>query len=237
MVGSDGRAKLGRKRWIQLVSLFALDLDATAIAKSMGCSRNTVNTHLQALRNRIADYCRLHAPLLKRFEQGDAFFQAGLVKGSARALRHEPPALWGQLPARGGIVVDLIPEREADALRLIRHSRFWLETHCKGARCPHACRQELVVLDLSMLTAWACGETTPLARESPAQRMVRFLQFAMVRLEKFRGLHGHLLHLHLKETEFRFNHPGMTLYPALRDVLEAETRETHPARGKRLCCK
>ncbi|AGW12791.1 hypothetical protein [Megalodesulfovibrio gigas] len=233
MVGADGRSKLGQKRWMQLVSLFALDLDATAIARSMGCSRNTVNTHLQALRRSIAGYCRLHAPLLKRFELGDAFFQAGLVKGSARALRHEPPALWGQLPAGGGIVVDLIPEREADALRLIRHSRFWLETHCKGARCPHACRQELVVLDLSMLTAWSCGEPTSLARETPAQRMTRFLQFAMVRLEKFRGLQAHTLLLHLKETEFRFNHPGMTLYPALREVLEAETRDARPARNTR----
>ena len=39
---SSEEALQGCKQQLELLSLFALDLDATAMAKALGCSRNTV---------------------------------------------------------------------------------------------------------------------------------------------------------------------------------------------------
>ncbi|GAB7081662.1 hypothetical protein [Megalodesulfovibrio paquesii] len=222
----DGRAKFGKKKQLKLLSLFALDLDATSMARSLDCSRNTVNSHVAALRRSILEHCREHMPLMKHVHPGDTFFQLGLVKGGGKAPHREPPALLGVLPQDCGIVVEILPEREDDALRCLRHSRFWIETFSKGSFCPQSWKQDMVILDVSMLMARSAPAyepcdpftTGPLHREPPTQRMARFLQYAMVRLEKFRGLQAHTLHLHLKETEFRFNHPGMSLYAALRDL-------------------
>lgn len=220
----DGRAKLGDKKQLELLSLFALDLDATAMARALGCSRNTVNSHVTRLRRRILEHCRTHMPLMKHVHPGDTFFQMGLIKGAIRdrgkTPRREPAALLGVLPQDAGIVVELVPDREADALRCIRHSRFWMETFCKGPCCPQHWTQEMRILDANQLAARAVPfDTGPLRREPPPERMARFLQYAMVRLEKFRGLQPHTLPLHLKETEFRFNHPGMSLYAALKAIL------------------
>lgn len=216
----DGRAKMSQKQWRQLVSLFALDLDATAIAKALGCSRNTVNSHLHALRGRIQAHCRERQPLLGRMQAGDVFFQVGLVKGPSRTPRREPAALLGVVRRQGPLVMELAPDQEENALRLIRHSRFWLEMHGKADGCPLAWRRREEVVDRDQLLARspALG-LVPDEENAARDQVVRFLHFAMARLEKFRGMHLHMLRLHLKETEFRFNHPGMSFYAALRDIL------------------
>lgn len=233
----DGRAKFTAQQRKQLLSLFALDLDATAIASAMGCSRNTVNAHLLTFRKAIFAVSRQKSPLLQRMQPGDVFSQVGLVKGSARALRREPAALLGSLPHSGKIVVEVAPDREADALRCIRQSRFWMESFVKGAKCPLAWEKEMVVLDKSMLTARTSHyEGAMPSKETPPERMARFLQFAMVRLEKFRGLHAHMLALHLKETEFRFNHPGMGLYAALNETMEEHAKHQNSETPAGLSC-
>lgn len=46
-----------------------------------------------------------------------------------------------------------------------------------------------------------------------------FWSFAKRRLVKFNGIPKHTVHLHLKETEFRFNHPQNDLYKPLLSCL------------------
>ncbi len=47
----------------------------------------------------------------------------------------------------------------------------------------------------------------------------RFWSFAKRRLVKFNGIASHTFHLHLKETEYRFNHRHADLYKALPSLL------------------
>ena len=49
-----------------------------------------------------------------------------------------------------------------------------------------------------------------------------FWRFARQRLQQFRGLHRHTFELHLKETEYRFNHPRDQLYPGLLAMLREQ---------------
>ena len=49
-----------------------------------------------------------------------------------------------------------------------------------------------------------------------------FWSFAKLRLSKFKGVPRHTFHLHLKETEFRFNHRRDNLYRVLLNLLRRQ---------------
>jgi transposase len=48
-----------------------------------------------------------------------------------------------------------------------------------------------------------------------------FWSFAKRRLQQFNGVAKHTFYLHLKETEFRFNHRQTDLYQALLSLLKS----------------
>jgi transposase len=50
-----------------------------------------------------------------------------------------------------------------------------------------------------------------------------FWGIAKMRLSKFRGLNKQTFYLHLKETEFRFNHRNQNLYKLILNMLQNES--------------
>ena len=50
------------------------------------------------------------------------------------------------------------------------------------------------------------------------QTLTKYLRAIRVRLAKFRGIHKHTFYLHLKETEFRFNHRNHNMYQILLKI-------------------
>lgn len=53
-------------------------------------------------------------------------------------------------------------------------------------------------------------------------RIGSFWSFAKRRLVQFNGVHKHTFYLHLKETEFRFNHRNQKLYKVLLNRLRED---------------
>jgi transposase-like protein len=58
--------------------------------------------------------------------------------------------------------------------------------------------------------------------QQPIDELENFWSFAKGHLAKFRGVSAGVLHLHLKECEFRFNHRNQDLAPIVLEILLKE---------------
>jgi len=74
-------SKISEAKFRQFLKLFSFDLNASQIALVTGLNRNTVNMYLMALRQRVAEYCQRHTPVLGEIEVDESYFGPRRVKG------------------------------------------------------------------------------------------------------------------------------------------------------------
>jgi hypothetical protein len=58
--------KFLRQNFLQIVKLFASDLDATQISQIVNLNRTTINRYLIAIREQSAEFCRVAAKITKQ---------------------------------------------------------------------------------------------------------------------------------------------------------------------------
>ena len=210
------RAKLSERDFRRLVGLFALDFDATRIAKDTGLSRSTVNSYLRRIRLRLAEHCLLQAMEGGPLAPGEVLFMVFPPNGGADP--QPMPVLTGLVRGDKTVQLEIPPDRERDALRRILRGRM----HFKGwyqEECVVGFSRE-IDLDFANAAvfydpAGACAEVT-----SGGELVELFLSFVRFRLTRFRGLAHGELRLHLKECEFRFNVGGRDLKAAILSILK-----------------
>lgn len=74
------RARISTKKFRQILKLFALDIEATKIARLTDLNRNTINKYLRLIRERIAEECELESPFSGEIEVDESFFGARRTK-------------------------------------------------------------------------------------------------------------------------------------------------------------
>ncbi len=189
------RSKISEAKFRELVRYFALDLDAHKIAALTRLNRNTVNRYLLLIRKRIAEFCDEVSPV-----EGGAAFDASLIGG--RGARGNGGA---RLPAigifqRGGrIFTEIVQPEGAQAT--------------PGPGGPDSILRPEQWRDRSP------GGKDPSERERGANGIRSFRAYARRRLAKFRGVPGTTFYLHLKESEFRFNHRNRNIYLVVLKLL------------------
>jgi hypothetical protein len=93
------RSRLSEKALLGLVCLFAMDLDAAAIAATLGISRNTVNSYAHKLRLRMSEDALAVLPQSEGLGAGEAYFQLSPL-WRKKIL---PPMLFGVINNQGRI--------------------------------------------------------------------------------------------------------------------------------------
>ena len=68
------RSRISNKQFRQLVRYLVLDLTASQMALLAGLNRNTVNRYLQAIRERIAQFCDTESPFGDEVEVDESYF-------------------------------------------------------------------------------------------------------------------------------------------------------------------
>ncbi|SMO54935.1 transposase [Fodinibius sediminis] len=186
------RSKISEAKFRELVRLFALDLTATQIAGLSGLNRNTVNRYIKAIRRRIAEYCRVVAPVSFSSE----------VMPDIQECKE--------------ITILGICEKEG-----VVYTSFYSDEKQLQKAEVRDCLDMIVYLDNGQ-QYWMTDRATIQEEDSLKVNCIDgFRGFLKSRLEKFKGIHSHTCYLHMKESEFRYNNPKNELYHLILKIIRS----------------
>ena len=209
------RSRISEGKVRELVRYFAADLTALQAATLSGLNRNTVNRLYRGLREHILVACEAQRPLFGVVEVDESFFGARRVKGrrgrgayGKTGLRHLRASRPGLHRDRPGLLEANPPGiiRGRVDLRAVINSDGWggydglVDLGYGHFRVDHS-----------------SDEFTKGAVH--INGIEGFWGLAKVRLAKFKGLPRHTFHLHLKETEWRYNNRHADKYQTLLKYL------------------
>jgi transposase-like protein len=211
------RSRISEKKFRQLLKLFALDLEATKIAKLTGISRVTVNKYLKAIRTRIAEDSERGSPVGGEVEVDESYFGPRRVRGKRGRGAGGKTIVFGLFKRNGKVYTEIVPDVKRRSLQAIIRGRVDIGSviHSDGWRGYDG----LVDLGYEKHFRVHHGKSEFVRGKSHINGIEAFWSFAKVRLHRLRGIHKHLFYLHLKECEWRFNNRRQNVYHVLLSLL------------------
>src|SRR3989337_310472 len=103
-------SRVSEPKFRQIVRLFAVDLEATQIAKITGLSRNTINRYLRAIRIRLAQFCKTESPLTGEVEVDESYFGARRIKGKRGRGAYGKTIVFGVFKRNGKVYTEIVPD-------------------------------------------------------------------------------------------------------------------------------
>jgi transposase len=198
------RSRISEYKFREILNLFCLDIEAKKCSELSLITRKTINNIYDKIRERIYEDCEKNSPLGKgKIEMDESYFGARRVKGKrGRGAAGKVP-VFGMLKRDGRVYTqivnncsmkELIPiiEEQADKSATLYTDCFKSYDgladygYKKHYRVKHSANE------------FAKGH-------NHINGIENFWGLCKVRLSRFRGVHKHKFHLHLKECEFRYN--------------------------------
>ena len=202
-----------------ILKCFALDLDATQTASLTGVSRPTINRFFGVLRERVVRLCEEESS----FDKGTVEFDASSLDEERVRDERERGAgrshvVFGLTKREGKIYGQVLSNCSATALYSVATS--------EDGQDPTRHRDEFkrfdALVDFSAKRLYRiCG---PANGRNHIDEIESFWGLTKARLAKFRGISAKTFYLHLKESEFRFNHRNEDLYKILLKELRTSAR-------------
>jgi transposase len=199
-----------------LAKLFSADLTAMQIAYLTGLNRNTVNAYLRGMRERIAAYCEEQSPFSGTVEVDESWFGARRVKGKRGRGAYGKTTVFGIYERNGHVHTEIVPDCSKATLQAIIRGKVAAESiiNSDGWRGYNG------LVDIGYGHFRVDHGKDEFARgKTHVNGIEGFWGIAKVRLAKFRGMAKSTFYLHLKETEFRYNHRNDNIYKILLSLL------------------
>jgi transposase-like protein len=211
------RSKISEAKFRQVVRCFALDFTAINASEWTGISVRSVNPIYLKIRARIAESCELESPLQGAVEVDESYFGAHRVRGKRGRGAYGKTIVFGVLKRYGKVYTEIVPDCSKATLQgIIRgHVEPSAVIHSDGWRGYDG----LVDLGFDKHFRVHHSENEFASGERHINGIESFWSYAKRRLAKFNGVPKHTFYLHLKETEFRFNHRRDNLYSELLKLL------------------
>jgi transposase len=214
------RSHVSEGRFRSVVRLFALDLEATKIATLTKLSRRTVNRFLHGLRVRMAAACERQAPFRGTVELDESYFGRRRVRGKRGRGASGKTIVVGLFKRNGCVYTEIVPNAQKHPLlRVIRgHVALSSVLHSDGWRGYDG------LVDLGYRKHFRIQHHLNVFadRRTHINGIESFWSAAKTRLARRRGVRPEYFYLHLKESEFRFNHRRDNLYRALLDLVRTD---------------
>ena len=211
------RSRIREAKFRQLIRCFALDFTATSTAQLTGISIRSVNAIYLKVRQRIAQCCELESPLQGAVEVDESYFGAQRVRGKRGRGAYGKTIVFGVLKRQGKVYTEIVPDCSKATLQAIIRGHVAPDAviHSDGWRGYDG----LVDIGFDKHFRVHHGNNEFASGERHINGIESFWSFAKRRLAKFNGIPEHTFYLHLKETEFRFNHRRDNLYHAVLKLL------------------
>ncbi len=212
------RAKISESKIRQILHLFSIDLNAIQISQLTGLNRNTVNRYLKAIRIRLAQICEEQSPFYGEVEIDESYFGARRIKGQRGRGARGKTTVFGIFKRNGKVYTEIVPDCKRKTLQAVIRGLVSLDSviHSDGWRGYHG------LVDLGYKKHFRVNhlENEFSNSQSHINGIESFWAYAKTRLMKFRGMNPATFYLHLKETEFRFNHRNENIYKLLLKKLK-----------------
>ncbi len=210
-------SKISEARFRRLLKAFALDLTASDAARLTGISTRSVNTIYLKIRHRIAAYCEAQSPYSGEVELDESYFGPKRIRGKRGRGAGSKTIVFGVFKRKGHVYTEIVPDAKKKTLIAVVRGRVDLDSviHTDGWRAYDG----LVDLGYEKHYRVYHGDNEFAAGERHINGIESFWAFAKLRLSRFKGLPKHTFYLHLKETEFRFNHRREDLYKHMLKLL------------------
>jgi len=211
------RSHISERIFRQVIRYFAMDLEATKIAELTGVSRNSVNRILKALRKRLAEHCESQSPFSDTTEVNEAHPGARGTQGKGGHGAGGRAPVFGIVQCQDKVFTQIVSDCSRKTLQAIVKGRLDVGSIIQGDG-SHSYEG---LVDLANKRHYRMNH----ARDAFAHKRSRingidnFWGIAKMRLSKFRGLNKNTFYLHVKETEFRFNHRNEDLYKLMLQML------------------
>ena len=212
------RSRISEAKTREIIKLFSYDIEASKVAKITGVSRNTINTMLQAIRCRIAEFCEAQSPFDKgEIEMDESFFGARRMRGKRGRGAHGKHIVFGLIKRGGKVYTQVVRNCSQRDLQPIIKDKVPVGSviYTDGFKTYDG----LVNFGYKKHHRVHHGKNEFARGKSHINGIENFWSIAKSRLSKFRGISKQTFYLHLKECEFRFNHRNENLYKLLLKII------------------
>lgn len=211
------RSRISAKVFRRLIRAFAMDLTATDAAELTGLSVRSVNPIYLKVRQRIAEHCEAQSPFRGEVEVDESYFGPKRVRGKRGRGAGGKTIVFGIFQRNGHVYTEVVPDARKKTLIKAIRGRVGLRSivHSDGWRGYDG----LVDVGYARHLRVNHGDNEFANDRSHINGIESFWAFAKHRLARFKGVPRHTFYLHLKETEFRFNHRRGNLYQAVLKLL------------------
>ena len=211
-------SRISKQKIKNILRCFCGDATATQAAQIFGLNRKTINRYYQIFRE-----CIFRASMAEAskesgvFEVDESYFGAKRVRGKrGRGAAGKTP-VFGLLKRDGKVFVTVVKDCSKESLMPIIQGKV-LEgstVHSDGWKAYDG----LILNGYDHYRVF--HSTNEFARgKSHVNGIESFWSFAKRRFAKFNGLHSDSFILHLKESEFRFNHRNDNLFEIILSLLK-----------------
>jgi transposase-like protein len=213
------RSKLTAAKFRQILRLFALDLTASDAARLTGVSVRSVNDIYLRLRQRLAYECERRRPYKGgEVEIDESYFGPRRVRGKRGRGAGGKTIVFGVFKRDGRVYTEIVPDCSKRTLLAVIRGRIKPEVvvHSDGWRGYDG----LVDVGYAKHLRIHHGRNRFAEGRRHINGIESFWGYAKRRLAKFNGVPGDTFYLHLKESEFRFNHRRGNLHQVLLTMLK-----------------
>ena len=212
-------SKISEAKFRQIVRYFAMDLTATDCAELCGLSLRSVNTIYLRIRARMAEHCEAISPFAGELEADESYFGPRRVRGLRGRGAGRKTVVFGLLKRDDCVYTEIVPDASKRTLQAIIRGKASIDSIIHTDRWRGYDGLVDVGFDKHFRVSHSANE---FARGSVHVNGIEsFWSFAKRRLAQFNGVPRKTFYLHLKETEFRFNHRHQNLYNALLSLLRS----------------
>lgn len=206
------RSRITTRQFRTILRYFCHDETATKAALYSGLNRNTVNRLYVLMRRRIVELSIREGQELGEFEIDESYFGARRVRGKrGRGAAGKTP-VFGVLKRGGKVYVNIVKNCSRDQLLPILRGKA-LEgstIYSDGWRAYDG-----LILNGYDHYRVHHHENEFARGKNHINGIESFWSYAKRRLRKFNGVTAETFNLHLKESEFRWNHRRSDLYAKL----------------------
>jgi transposase len=212
-------SRIAEAKFRQLLKAYSMDFTATDSAQLTNLSVRRVNDIYLKIRRRIAEYCERKSPYSGEVEVDESYFGPKRIRGKRGRGAGGKTIVFGIFKRNGHVYTEIVPNASQNSLLKAIRGQVSLESiiHSDGWRGYNG----LVDMGYAKHLRVQHGDNEFANDKSHINGIESFWSFAKRRLVKFNGVPKHTFYLHLKETEFRFNHRRDKVYKALLQLLRS----------------
>ena len=213
-------SKLSEVKFRYLLRLFALDLTASDAARLTGLSVRAVSAVYRCLRRCLQTWCPVPAELDGAVELDESYFGPRRVRGKRGRGAGGKTIVFGLFKRGGQVYTEIVPDCSKKTLQAIIRGKIDVAAmvNTDGWRGYDG----LVDVGFDRHFRVRHGQDEFVQGASHINGIESFWSFAKARLQQFNGVPKHTFLLHLKESEFRFNHRYENLYKVLLKLLRQQ---------------